>query len=469
MPSRNRWVPTAMTSTTPIEVTTSQIREDTSARGRRPVEGAEGEEEKDDGRREIGEEVPPLGELEQRHQQDRGNDGGAQDHRAELVPRSPMYPRPAGVATIGPGRPHAVGLAGRQQGPHRQGQSGQKGQDGQREKADDGVAGECAEVESAGRPVDEHRRGLGGAGGLGPGGPPPGGEAARLTEREGHQPHGHCGGTGCDGHQQLSPPTGRGHHGDEGKHGERFDDRLPEAGQEPESDGGGHAVPAARSGAPGQNDEKRARHHVERVGGDGGAAEPSEGTGGDHQSGRHAHPRSAQVPAGHHGQAGGDGRCQGGHDDQAVDGAEAGGGVHQTAGHHEEPVTGRLGLPVGHVEMADRRGVLGRVPVGRAVGRRGQPKDQRGHSNEARSGQPVVRLSRPSSLDPGRGGWRRRGRPGGYGHDPGRCRHDRVHGSGYRGQGRRQGYTPRTAQAPRLSGRTLRLPVFDSVPSWIGR
>ena len=67
----------------------------------------------------------------------------------------------------------------------------------------------------------------------------------------------------------------------------------------------------------------------------------------------------------------------------------------EAAGHHVEPVTGRLGLPVGHVEMADGRGVLGRVPVGRAVGRRGQPKDQRGHSDEARSGQPVVRLSLP--------------------------------------------------------------------------
>ena len=78
--------------------------------------------------------------------------------------------------------------------------------------------------------------------------------------------------------------------------GERLDDRLPEAGQEPEGDDGGHAVPAPRTGPPGQDDQQRAGHHVEGVGGHDGAAEPGERTGGHHQPRRpaptHRPPRS---------------------------------------------------------------------------------------------------------------------------------------------------------------------------------
>ena len=62
-PSRKRWAPRAATTTTPTEVTTSHPAR--TGRAPAPVEGGQGQEEGDHRRRQVGEQVAALGELDQ--------------------------------------------------------------------------------------------------------------------------------------------------------------------------------------------------------------------------------------------------------------------------------------------------------------------------------------------------------------------------------------------------------------------
>ncbi len=209
---------------------------------------------------------------------------------------------------------------------------------------------------------------------------------------------------------------------------------------------------AAGTSPPGEDQQRCAGQEVEGVGGNDRPAEPCERRGGDHHSCRQADPPPAQVAARDHGESGSGRGRQRGQEDQRVDHPGTRGLVDEAADGDVEPVPGRLGEPVGHVEVADGRGVLGRVPVGRAPCSRGQPGDQGGRAHQPR-GDAVDHESVRS------------GTPGGgmasLSHDPILCRHGgpwaseryaaaghgrggRVedHGSGYRAVAPAPGYGP---------------------------
>ena len=286
---------------------------------RRPVARAHGQQQGDDRGGQVGQQIPAFGELDQGHQQHGGDNGRAEHRRLRLVPG----PSPSDHAAVhgrsggsgGRGAGVSPGIRGwfqvvptADQVPHPEGHAGQDGQRGQRGQGHGGEGGERAEVGSTGR---RHGRGSMWRAphlSIRYGWPGPGAEAAGLGQRHGDQPHTHGEGAGHHGQTQPSPATGRCHHGNEGEHGEGLDHRLAEPGQHAESDHRGHPVPAAGTGPPGQDDEQRAAHHVEGVGGDDRATEPGERAGGHDQARRQPDPSSAEVPAGHQGEPGCRGR-----------------------------------------------------------------------------------------------------------------------------------------------------------------
>ena len=236
--------------------------------------------------------------------------------------RDPLGPAGA-IAPWPSGRPNARGRCGMRrsavQGPDRPPQrrrtrartpsptAAEEGQGDQGQQRHGGVGGEGPEVDRPADGVVEDRGGPEGARGSRPGWPGPTSEPAGLGQGHRHEPGGH-------GRRLRRPPRPRASRTRRTEPATATRASSREHQQRPTAGSPAARPRATRAPAPCQ-ECGRARQarmissgrdsQVERVGGHGRPAEPGEGRGGDQHAGGQTDPAAAEVPAGHHHQAGG--------------------------------------------------------------------------------------------------------------------------------------------------------------------